>query len=195
MSELDPEQNHHPHELEIALPQWPEAMIREPQLEIEDILAVQSLTMGYLHKRARTRVKKLDERKYGFAMINRGNLDNDAETIYDGTSDTFMSCQVRKVEHDQWHMAVHFTEVINTEAAKNINTRRMYVFDWLRNGNRAAWFTEMYKARSDEGLYVQMLQNHPLTSGACLDLQDEMLEMSQKANPMSSDSMWIGPRV
>lgn len=180
-------------ELEIALPQWPVEMIKDPLLEIEDILAVQSLTMGYLRTRARTKKHDLAAKNYGFAMIDRGNSDNDAEGVYDGTSDTYMSCLVRKIQHDQWRMSVSMLDVVNTEMTKKTNIRRMHRFDWLKNGNCQAWYTETLKTQlgKSAGVSVQILKNHPISSKDCINLQNEMLAVSERANPISSESIYV----
>lgn len=119
-------------ELKIALPQIPHEFLLTAQVSIEDILAVQSLAMGFLRMRARTQRRNPQLKRYGFVMLDKGGLDE--ADVYDGSTDTYMGCFVQKVHPDQWHMLVSFLDTTNTEATKAQNTRRMYIFDWLRSG-------------------------------------------------------------
>ncbi len=177
-------------ELEIHQPQLPYEFIREPQLDMVDIFAVQSLVMGYLLRRARTTRNDATERKYRLAMLDNETLGPD-QVAYDGSHDTYLSCKVQKIRHDQWRMLVSFLETYNTEDTKSLNHRQTYLFDWLRNGNRQAWFTDTTRHRSDEGLYLKVNATHPITSEACLQLQDRMLAVSQAANPIETTSILI----
>lgn len=91
-------------------------------------------------------------------------------------------------------MLVSFLEVANVRELNQTNTREMYRFDWLNNGNRQAWYTSVTKQRQEEGLYVQVNATHPITSDECLRLQDRMLEVSEAVNPITSDSIMV-PRL
>lgn len=181
-------------ELEIALPQWPIDLIREPQLEIEDILAVQSLMMGYLRKRARRPRTDQETKSHYLTMLDYSNEADDPDEMYDGSIDTYMSCKVQKRDYNQWRMLVSFLEVANVRELNQTNTREMYRFDWLNNGNRQAWYTSVTKQRQEEGLYVQVNATHPITSDECLRLQDRMLEVSEAVNPITIDSIMV-PRL
>lgn len=88
-------------------------------------------------------------------------------------------------------MLVRFLETHNTEEAFATNRRQTYFFDWLRSGNRQAWFTDVLRRRTDEGLYYQVNATSPVDSDACLELQNQMLAVSQKANPISSNSIFV----
>ena len=176
-------------ELEIALPQWPIDMIREPQLEIEDIFAVQSLLMGYLRKRARSPRSNHEARSHYITMLDGGNGATDE--AYDGSVDTYMTGKVQKRTMHQWRMLVSFLEVVNTEETSKINTRELYRFDWLSNGNRQAWYSSVTKQRLEEGLLVKVNDTHPVSSDESLALQDRMLEVSEAVNPITSDSLLV----
>ena len=180
------------YESEIYPPQWPIDVINEPQLEIEDILAVQSLIMGYLHRRARTSRSDAETKNHLLSMINNSNgatIDlNNPNGVYDGSTDTYMSCKVQKRDRDQWNMVVSFLESTNTEETKTMNTREVYRFDWLANGNRQAWYRSTTKSRIDEGLKFDVNGTHPISSEECIDLQDRMLEISQNAGLTIGDN-------
>lgn len=177
-------------ELEIALPQWPIDCIREPQLEIEDILAVQGLLMGYLRKRARKPRHNDATKSHYLVMLDHDGAD-DTDEVYDGSTDTYMTCKVQKNRPDEWRMLVSFLEVVNTEATNLTSTRELYRFNWLDNGNRQAWYTSVTRQRLDEGLRVQVNATYPINSDECLRLQNRMLEMSQAVNPLTSDSIFV----
>lgn len=178
------------YESEIYPPQWPIDIINEPQLEIEDILALQSLVMGHLHRRARTSRSDAEAKKHIFAMLNRGNesgIDIESpENMYDGSADMYMSARVQKCDRDQWNMTVSFLETLNTEETKNTSTREVYQFDWLANGNRQAWYRSTTKRRLDHGLEFQVNGTHPISSEETLALQDRMLKISQDVDPVDA---------
>lgn len=64
-------------ELEIAPPQFPKDLIREPRLDMSDISAVQALVMGYLRKRARTKRAVPLERKHLLTILDSQTLGKD----------------------------------------------------------------------------------------------------------------------
>ena len=178
-------------ELEIALPQWPIDLLKEPQLEIEDILAVQSLMMGYLRKRARRPKTVQETRSHYLTMLDVDSECDNPDEVYDGSTDTYMTCKVQKRDYNQWRMLVSFLETTNVKQLNQTNTRELYRFDWLNNGNRQAWYTSVTRQRQEEGLYVQVNATYPITSDECLRLQDRMLEVSESVNPITSDSILI----
>lgn len=179
-------------EFEIAAPQLPFEEIVRPQVEMEDIYAVQALVMGYIRLRARTKRSDYDDKKYRMAMLERET--DDLDTMYDGSRDKSMSCKVQKKRPDQWRMLVSFVETLNTEQTDASNVRRTYRFDWLRNGNRQAWYEEKRRSYRGSGQDIEVLDTHPITSPECLELQDEMLQVSESVNPISSDSIFM-PRI
>lgn len=175
----------------IALPQWPIDMIKQPQLEMADIYAVQGLIMGYLRRRARHTRHDISENKYLFAMLDRDYDNNNVKTIYDGSRDSYMVCKVQKVSRDQWRMVASFLTMTNTKATKEVNCRDLYRFDWLENGNRQAWYSSTFRHRTSEGLFMKVNDSHPISSDECIELQDRMLEFSQAVNPISSQSIMV----
>ena len=181
-------------ELQIALPQLPHEMIERPLIEVEEILAVQSLVMGYLRKRARTKLNNRKDKRYGLCMLEQAGSGESAEDAYDGSADTYMTAQISKPKHDQWHMTVSMLDMTNTEEQAQTSIRQLYRFDWLRNGNRQAWYSEMLRKRTDEGLYMEPLETKPIDSERVLALQNEMLRVSQSVNPIDSSSIMI-PRL
>lgn len=176
-------------EPQIALPQIPHEFLREPQLSLENILAVQALSMGFLRMRARSRRQQPEQKRHGFVMFDKGG--SDIEDVYDGSTDTYMGCLVQKVSYDQWRMVVSLLSTLNTEPTKAQNVRRLYKFDWLRNGNRQAWHSEILRRYEGNGQTVQMLAAHPINDDICLGLQEEMLAICQRANPLTSDSIYM----
>lgn len=178
-------------ELEIALPQWPIDFIREPQLEIEDILAVQGLLMGYLRKRARKPRYNYETKSHYLVMLDHDGPD-ETDEVYDGSTDTYMTCKVQKNRPDEWRMLVSFLGIVNTEATNMISTREMYRFNWLSNGNRQAWYTSVTRRCLDEDLSsVQVNAARPIDSDECLQLQNRMLATSQAVNPLTTDSIFV----
>ncbi len=182
-------------EATIALDQWPVDMIREPSVDMADIYAIQALTMGYLRKRARYTMYDENMNRYMFSM--RDSLDPDesrdetCESMYDGSQDRLMTCRLHKLNYDQWRMTATFVDTTNTLATKSVITRDLYRFDWLRNGNRQAWYSSTTRIRSEEGLHLQVNRMEPITSDVALELQNRMLELSQSVNPISTDSILI----
>lgn len=84
-------------EMQIALPQLPHEFIDQPSIELEEILAVQSLVMGYLRKRARTRLTDIKAKRYGLCMLEQAGSGEPAEEAYDGSADTYMTAQISKL--------------------------------------------------------------------------------------------------
>lgn len=177
-------------EYEIALPQLPHDLIRSPYIEMEDILAIQSLTMGYLRWRSRTRVNDEKNKRYGLCMFDT-QANDDPDVLYEGNIHTYMTTQLKKPARDQWHMTVNFRESLDTEATNYADTHEKYIFDWLRNGNRAAWYTKTQRWDDGEGIVIKALDAHPLTSEETDNLQQRMLDHSERVNPMAAGSIYL----
>lgn len=181
-------------ELQIALPELPRELIERPLIEIEEILAVQSLVMGYLRKRARTKLNNRKDKRYGLCMLEQAGGGESTQDTYDGSADTYMTAQISKPERDQWHMTVSMLDVTNIDELAQTSIRQLYRFDWLRNGNRQAWYSEVLRKRTEEGLYMEPFETRPIDSERVLALQNEMLRVSQAVNPIDSSSIMV-PRL
>jgi hypothetical protein len=170
-------------------PQLPSEEITLAQVDLEDILAVQALAMGSIRMRARTRKTDALNKRYGFAMYEPGS-NGDAEEIYDGSTDRYMSCSVRKVAPDQWHMAVSFLSMVNVEELARCNARELYQFDWLRDGRRMAWASTTIRYRNDETAFDLVTDAHPVTQAECTELQFRMRDMCDRVNPLQPGSIY-----
>jgi hypothetical protein len=60
----------------------------------------------------------------------------------------------------------------------------------MRSGKRQA---EIFRKYEGAGQTVQVLATHPVSTPAVIALQNEMLEISQRVNPMSSQSIYAPP--
>ena len=176
----------------IALDQLPIDLISEPQLEMVDIYAVQSLIMGYLRRRARHTMRDDDLHRYTFSMLDR-NFDDDTyfRDAYDGGHHNYMVCKVQKKTHDQWGMIVSFLTAQCSEEGKSTSNRELYRFDWQRNGNRQAWYSSTERRRTEEGLHMRVNSMYPVSSDESGRLRDRMLEFSELVNPVSADSIMV----
>lgn len=163
--------------------QFPKGELMEPRVSMEDILAVQSLAMGYLSRRART--SRNHNRHHGFAMYDREGLDDDQ--LYDGSEDSYMSCLVKKVGYDQWRMRVSFLTMTMSEETKHDARREDYAFDWLKNGNRMAWTWTKYRISDPAGNRIETICDvRPTEAVECESLKLRMLEFSEKSGPLAS---------
>lgn len=173
----------------------PRSELIRPQLEMADIFAVQALVMGYIRLRARSKKNDYDDKKYLMAMLDEAESVDDAENFYNGSQDTYMTCRVHKPLHDQWRMTVRFLHEINTKERASTNVSETYRFDWLRNGNRQAWYEAIRRtdvmiddSQIDE---IQILERHPITSNECEKLQQRMVEVCESVNPLSQQSILV----
>lgn len=147
-----------------------------PKVRLNSILAVQALGMA-LHDQARTTLKS-GERKYGFSMLDNSETMEHVE--YDGSMEEYMSFRVAKVNHDQWQMRVRFRQNELTRETNRESYIDDYLFDWLRNGNRMAFFTNRRVEKTD-GITVEDIREiHPVTDDEVTVLQERMVVHSDK---------------
>lgn len=177
--------------------QFDRSEIMTPRITLEDILAVQSLAMGFLRFRARTRRNNSSEHRHGFSMYEPGTGDVRAvEDIYDGTVDAYLTCSVRKVEYDQWRMRVSFLSMLMTKETKRMNVRENYEFDWLRNGNRMAWAWTVQTDQTESGKTVLETYNvHPIETDEIDEVRVRMVDMSERVNPLQAGSFMDGGQL
>lgn len=176
-------------------PQLEKRDLMEPRLDIDDILAVQTLAMGFLRWRARRRLHDEQNQKHGFVMLDSdGPVPLSTEDIYDGSVDTYMGCLVRKLSFDQWTMRVSFVTNERTEDRRAELSRQVYAFDWLKNGNRMAWAsTSRLSELPDGGRLREIYDIHPVDSAEAGQLMARMQDVSQRVNPLTEDS-FMGTR-
>lgn len=162
-----------------------------PLISLESILSVQSLAMGFLRYRARTRKSWRDDRKHGFAMSETTGGDTSEPSVYDGSVTEYMSCLVRKLSFDQWHMKVMFRENHNTQDEKAKSYLDMYAFDWLRGGNRMAWgWSQEIRSISGQETQCTYRDVHRVGDAEAEDLRSRMIEKAERVNPLAEDSIF-----
>jgi hypothetical protein len=142
-----------------------------PVINMTSIFAIQTLGMQ-LRETARTTLRKGNGR-HGFSMLE--NVNTDEHTVYDGTTEEYMSFRIAKLNYDQWRMRVSFRQNELTEETKKESHIDDYFFDWLRNGNRIAIYTNRHKDAS-AGRTVNIIgDRHLITDEEAKDLQQRMI--------------------
>lgn len=169
------------------LPQLPREAIFRPLVSMDDILAVQALTMGYLRMRARARRSNNDDKRHGFTMYDKAP---DEGALYDGSEETMLSCIVRKVSHNRWHMRVSFLSTQLLELCKDTNSREQFYFDWDRQGNRMAWTATNVIHIVDDDRQEFVINAHPVTPDECEALKERMYHVSECVNPLLPGSIY-----
>lgn len=143
----------------------------EPLISMSSIFAVQTLGMQ-LRESARTTLRKGNGR-HGFSMLE--NVNTDEHAIYDGTIEEYMSFRIAKLHHDQWRMRVSFRQNELTEQTKKESHIDDYFFDWLRNGNRMALYTNRHKDASSNQTVNIIGDRHLITDEEAKMLQERMI--------------------
>ena len=155
-------------------PQLDRLEIMRPHIAIDDILAVQSLMMTRVRERARTTSVDETKKLHGMALLDTQSNATTVADAYDGSIDRYMSGRIKKSRHDQWQMLIRFFEAANTEAHYRTSIEERYYFDWLRNGNRAAWYTLGEKENIGNRSTSRIIDARPITPAMCDELRDEM---------------------
>jgi hypothetical protein len=158
--------------------------VLHPLVTIESIYAVQSLAMGILRHRSRTKLKDVVARKYGFAMYNDSLADD--EVAYNGASEEYMSYRVRKVAYDQWKMRIRFRQNELSEETRRESYIDDYMFDWMRNGDHMAWFSNRKVSAWEGHTFEDITTIEPLDEAQIADLQQRMIEVTNTVNPAGS---------
>ena len=142
-----------------------------PVISMTSIFAIQTLGMQ-LRETARTTLRKGNGR-HGFSMLE--NVNTDEHDVYDGSTEEYMSFRIAKLNHDQWRMRVSFRQNELTEDTKKESYIDDYFFDWLRNGNRMAVYTNRHKDASDGRTINVIGDRHLITDEEAKDLQQRMI--------------------
>jgi hypothetical protein len=143
----------------------------EPLISMTSIFAVQTLGMQ-LRETARTTLRK-GNGKHGFSMLE--NVNTDEHAVYDGSTEEYMSFRIAKLHHDQWRMRVSFRQNELSEQTKKESHIDDYFFDWLRNGNRMAVYTNRHKDASSNGTVNVIGERHLITDNEAKELQERMI--------------------
>lgn len=143
------------------------------KITVEDIFAIQSLMMTRVRERARTTMVDETKKLHGVSLLDTQS-DATIATAYDGSVERYMTCRVKKPRHDQWRMTIRFFEASNTEAYRHVGLEEHYYFDWLRNGNVAAWYTLGEKENFGDKTTNEIIDVRPITSTMCDELREQM---------------------
>lgn len=124
-----------------------------PRIPLDEVLALQALTMGRVRKLARTQVSKRDPHTSGFVLLHTTAITADEGLIQlpneygeyenDIQVDTYMSAIVRKskpqssIDVQSWQFTLSFLRNELTEYARFSNERTRFTFSWQRNSTEA----------------------------------------------------------
>jgi hypothetical protein len=159
-----------------------------PLVTIESIFAIQSLSMGILRHRSRTKLSDKKQKKYGFAMYNDTALHPDI--AYDGSVEEYMTCRIKKIAHDQWKMRVRFRQNELTESTSKESYIDDYLFDWMRSGEHMAWISNRKVSVWEGHTYEEIRDLEPLDEVQALVLQQRMIDVAEAVNPAKQNSIY-----
>ncbi|HET8690181.1 MAG TPA: hypothetical protein VFL81_01990, partial [Candidatus Saccharimonadales bacterium] len=175
------------------VPQFDRNEIMHPRISLDDILAVQALTMGFLRWRARTRKHDPLTKRRSFGMLDSDSpMPLSEEDIYDGSTDTYLTCTVKKIHYDQWRMRVSFLTNWREEELKQANVREQFMFDWLRNGNRMAWTSTTITRVEGDTTTQDISGIKPIDNQDLDEMKARMIEHTEKVNPIEEGSFMGG---
>jgi hypothetical protein len=159
-----------------------------PLVTLDSIFSIQSLAMGILRHRSRTKMANAKEKKYGFAMYHDAAMH--ADVAYDGSIEEYMTCRVKKVAHDQWKMRVRFRQNELTQAANKESYIDDYLFDWTRGGEHMAGVSNRKVTVWEGHTFEEIRDLEPLDEAQMLVLQQRMIDLAEVVNPEKENSLY-----
>lgn len=162
--------------------------ILRPLVTIDSIFAIQSLAMGILRHRSRTKLSDRKQKKYGFAMYNDTAMHPDV--AYDGSVEEYMTCRIKKMTHDQWKMRVRFRQNELSEDTNKESYIDDYLFDWMRSGEHMAWVSNRKVSVWQGHTYEEIRDLEPLDEIQALALQQRMIDVAEAVNPSNQNSIY-----
>lgn len=174
-----------------------------PRVPIEDVLAIQALSMGRVRDVSHTRTRRDNARVHSFMLLHQTTpyveraedlivaSDSEDSEVSEVDFDTYLGVIAREPSPRSWKLTVSFLQNILDERHRYSSTREMYQFEWERGDNEVIG---MYKIIDIEGKATsrhtvdadnamtfeadvksaRRVSRYAMTSLDCLELQNKM---------------------